>query len=598
MRDAIGKLSAPAAKKWGRRIFLLLYFAEAAAILGMLLWKSRYGFGDADESFYLATPLRFLRGDRMLLDEWHLSQFASFTMIPEMWVYLLLSPSTEGMILTFRIAFAVLWSAGSLFLYFRARSIHEFGARCASLFLQCYAPFGIMAFSYNSLGILYLVNSAVFLLCARRAKRLQFALSGVFFAGAVLCCPYLALVYLLYSLALLCAALRKKNPVIPTNGTEARVCWTYFTAGAALLAALFLAALLRGGSPRDLLASLSHALTDAEHNEFSVLGKTGDYFGRMGDSNAFFLPCAGAILLMIPVTLRWRRLSGLWLGMVCAAAAVYLRRFLQEYAYPNYLMFPATLIGLYVLAVTRRPLTRWVGGLWLVPGVLYSYCLNFSSNQYFYAVSSACSVSSVAAFLMMWLYAEELRDAARAEDGEGSGHPAARVFARRGGALALFAVLAFFAVQMRYEIPIRVQTVYWEPGLMEYEEQAEMDEGPEKGIIATAKKAKKYRRLYQDVRQLNHQRTLFLSEQIWMYLVNENENAAYSGWLWRVNSYAMNRLKEYYATRPGKEPEVIFLEKEFKKMLKYFDPEDFRIEKLESGNYLITPLSPGAGWDA
>jgi hypothetical protein len=65
-----------------------------------------------------------------------------------------------------------------------------------------------------------------------------------------------------------------------------------------------------------------------------------------------------------------------------------------------------------------------------------------------------------------------------------------------------------------------------------------------------------------------------------------------------VNSYAMNRLKEYYATRPGKEPEVIFLEKEFKKMLKYFDPADFRIEKLESGNYLITPLSPGAGWDA
>ena len=184
------------------RLLLALYYLEFAAIFALLMWKCRYGFADADENFFLSVPYRFVRGDRMLVQEWHLAQFGLFTLIPEMRLYLSIAGTTEGIFLAFRYLYTVMWCAGALFLYLRARKIHEYGARCASLFLECYAPFGIMAFSYNSLAILYLVNAAVFLLCARRLRKVQFTVSGFFFAGAVLCCPYLALVYLTYTVIL------------------------------------------------------------------------------------------------------------------------------------------------------------------------------------------------------------------------------------------------------------------------------------------------------------------------------------------------------------------------------------------------------------
>ena len=46
----------------------------------MLLYKCPYGYGTMDESFYLSVVHRLLQGDRLLVEEAHLSQFAFLTM--------------------------------------------------------------------------------------------------------------------------------------------------------------------------------------------------------------------------------------------------------------------------------------------------------------------------------------------------------------------------------------------------------------------------------------------------------------------------------------------------------------------------------------
>ena len=562
------------------RLLLALYYLEFAAIFALLMWKCRYGFADADENFFLSVPYRFVRGDRMLVQEWHLAQFGLFTLIPEMWLYLRIAGTTEGIFLAFRYLYTVMWCAGALFLYLRARKIHEYGARCASLFLECYAPFGIMAFSYNSLAILYLVNAAVFLLCAGRLRKVQFAVSGFFFAGAVLCCPYLALVYLIYTAVLAAARLRKKDPVITINQTKASVCWIWFTLGACVLAVIFLTWLFSGASVHEILEALPRVLSDAEHDNFSLADKTLEYFGRISGSNALFYPMLITVILATVLSLRRRR--AVWMALVCAAVTLYLRRFLQEYGYMNFMMFPVTFAGIYTAVVTKDSRIRCMARLWLIPGLLYTYCLHFSSNQFFYAISSAASVSSAAGMIMMWMYCDELREKDRQE---GSRRPLHLI--------AYAAVLICFVFQMRYEIPIRYQSVYWEPGLMKYEEQQYIDEGPEKGIIATVEKAERFGRIYGEVRGIDHRRLLVLSEQVWVYFVNDNENASYSGWLWRVNSYSMERLKEYYALRPEKKPEVVFVEAENREMLKYFDPEQYDTEELESGDCLVFSREAG-----
>ena len=575
----LNRIRTPKGRTWLKRVLLIAFFLEFAAMLAFLLWKCRYGFGNEDEAFSLTIPFRLVHGDRLLLHESHMSQFAGLTMVPEMWLYLKLAGTTDGIILAFRYIYTVLWSAGALFLYFRARSISDFGARCAALFVQCYAPFGMMNLSYNSLGILYLVNAILFLLCARRCQRLQFTVSGVFFSGAVLCCPYLALVYFAYSMALLAARLTGRRPRIAVSRADALECWKFFSLGVAVSAALVLLIVFWGTSPKMVLDSLRYALGDPDHAVFSPVQKSLAYFRSIAASNAYFWPMLVTVAVMTGLTLYQKR--AVWFAVVCAAAILYMRRFLQEEAYLNYLMFPLTFVGIYTLAVSKDRAIRQVGLLWLVPGILYTWCLNYSSNQHFYAISSAATVSSAASLLMMWLYCGELREVYRTrERKEWNGLYR----------IAYLAVLLTFAFQMRYEIPIRYQSVYWEAGLMKYEEQRELHEGPQKGLIVTVEYADQYARLYPDVKKIDHQKALLLSEECWVWLVNENEFATPSAWFARLTDEKWIRhVKDYYTLHPERKPEIIFLEGTYDHLLSEFDESHYQISRLASGNYLIIP---------
>lgn len=573
----LNRIRTPKGRTWLKRVLLIAFFLEFAAMLAFLLWKCRYGFGNDDEAFYLTIPLRLVQGDRLLLHETHLSQFASLTMVPAMWLYLKLVGTTEGIILAFRYIYTVLWSAGTLFLYFRARKISDFGARCAALFLQCYAPFGIMAFSYNSLGILYLLNAILFLLCASRYHRLQFAVSGIFFSGAVMCCPFLALVYFAYSIALLAARLRGKRPRIAVCQTDAVDCWKFFSLGIAVSAVLVLLLIFWGTSPKMVLEALNYAMGDPEHEVFAPMQKTLAYLHDIATSNAYFWPMLITVAVMTGLTLY--RKSAVWFAVVCAAAILYLRRFMQEGPYLNYLMFPLTFVGIYILAVTKDRTIRQVGWLWLVPGILYTWCLNSSSTEVFYAISSAASVSSAASLLMMWLYCGELKDVYRTrERKEWNGLYR----------IAYLAVLLAFTFQMRYEIPLRYQSVYWEPGLMTYDEPQELHEGPQKGLLVTYICEEKYHRLYPDVKKIDHQKALFLSEECWVWLVNENEFATPSAWFRLTDENWVRHVLDYYTLHPERKPEIIFLEGTYDHLLSEFDQSQYQINRLESGNYFIT----------
>jgi len=131
------------------------------------------------------------------------------------------------------------------------------------------------------------------------------------------------------------------------------------------------------------------------------------------------------------------------------------------------------------------------------------------------------------------------------------------------------AVLACFLFQMRYEVPMRWQTVFQEPGLMQYEDKMTVDRGSQKGIIATVRNAERYQELFHDLEGITHQPVLFLSGQTWMYLENGNQPATFSAWLGSINNgwdktvsdTTIKRLRSYYAARK-KLPTMILTEKD------------------------------------
>ena len=64
------------------------FIAGTVLLLFFSLWKSRYGLGIYDEAFYLTIPYRMCHGDKLFLNEWHVSQLSALLQYPLMKLYL------------------------------------------------------------------------------------------------------------------------------------------------------------------------------------------------------------------------------------------------------------------------------------------------------------------------------------------------------------------------------------------------------------------------------------------------------------------------------------------------------------------------------
>lgn len=85
-----------------KNLDILLFLLGMVPLSWMLLEKCRYGFTNIDESFYLTIPYRLCQGDRLLLNEWHLSQLSGWILRFPMAAFLRINGGTEGICLSFR----------------------------------------------------------------------------------------------------------------------------------------------------------------------------------------------------------------------------------------------------------------------------------------------------------------------------------------------------------------------------------------------------------------------------------------------------------------------------------------------------------------
>ncbi|MBR6961037.1 MAG: hypothetical protein IKH76_11225, partial [Clostridiales bacterium] len=70
-----------------KRTATIIFIPSFLIILGMLLWKCRYGF-PSDEALYLLVPMRFINGDIPLIHEWHPTQICYIWLQPVVALFL------------------------------------------------------------------------------------------------------------------------------------------------------------------------------------------------------------------------------------------------------------------------------------------------------------------------------------------------------------------------------------------------------------------------------------------------------------------------------------------------------------------------------
>lgn len=559
-------------------ILFLLLFALCSAFL---FWRCRYGFGSLDESFYLTVPYRLSMGDSLFKHEWHLSQMAGFFLTPFVSLYTKLFSGTDGIILAMRYLYTFIQCLVTLFLYLRLRKIHLFGALAASLCFMLYVPFGLIALSYNSMGIMFLSISCA-LLTDSRCNSLSLITAGGFFAAAVLCCPYLALVYFGYLFSFCVSALwhhlhTSSIDVSPYSSIKFKN-MLYFTLGISLMAVVFLSFVFSRTTLGDILRALPHILYDPQHPMVSIFEKMRVYVRSIvhhvhGCSYVY----AALILLSVLRMLDRRRSERGILYCTAQLTAVAVLMYLNyRGGHITFLMWSINLAPLFILPISRSKACRSLFSFFWLPGILYSFCLNLSSNQEYMAISSASTVSVIASVVILCIFVGELLTSASA--------PMVKI---------LPSILICFMIlfQLGTQIHFRYSHVFWDNDISLQTNLIE--DSIDKGLYVSDEKYQIYYTELERLRVLEDypiEKILYITHNTWYHLLRNYEMCTYSAWSISTPEHVTAQHRAYLQLNPEKKPDVVYADVYYIDIAKALNEDlDYSFVPLESGCLLVRP---------
>jgi len=522
-------------------VLSLVWLVLFGAALGFVLWKCPYGFGGSDEGFYLTVAHRLSLGDSLFVDEWHLSQLSSFFLLPFVKLFRAINGSNEGIILASRYLYVLMHATVSALVYLRLK---KFGvmAAMASLLYLIYTPFDMMTLSYNTIALDMLMLTGLIIAPAEQGKRLPWVLGGVTFACAVVCCPYLAVAYLLFAVAV--PVLKKHSGFdVFTKGN-----FLYFTAGILIPFALFIVFFLKNTRLSMLLGSLPGLMSDPEHPSYSLWFMAKHYVYCIVTSHRLMLLVLGLYAVHFALMLldkKRREHTGFHLIFALSCTVLCMILFILKLTeeYYNATAFPLVFVGFssYIL-LSKKPVKIFVWVFLL--GIVYSACVSSTSNMGFDVISMAFSVVNVASLVFVGLLMAEQRE-----------HPRNKNRWLCVGMTVLL-LLAMTVVS-------KAEHCFWDASPRHMDSR--ISDGPAKGIITSAGLEESYRLIYEDMQHYRTQekdQLLVMSQIPWCYLIADDyPYGTFSAWLSGLDSSTVERLELYYSVNPEKIPEYIYIVK-------------------------------------
>lgn len=169
-----------------------IYIIMISISFGMLI-RIHYSFGVNDEPNYLALTHRLYCGDKLIIDEYHPTQFFAVILLPFYYIYKSIIPSGDGIILTFRFLFEIIIIATSFYcLKSLQKEYNSFISGVCSIALLIYSRRNTEGMSYYNLFVIFCILSYLILLNNYKHKRISFILCGITISLAVLCNPFFA----------------------------------------------------------------------------------------------------------------------------------------------------------------------------------------------------------------------------------------------------------------------------------------------------------------------------------------------------------------------------------------------------------------------
>ena len=515
----------------------------AAAILLILLlnvWKAHYGFPARDETFVISLAHRFWQGDLPVIQEWNNSQFSAILMLPFFSMIVKGKGSTEGIVLAFRFLYVILNCCTAVFLYLKTR---KYGlASIASVSIFFLFTFGqSMVPNYNTLGLMCVIVYSLLLLEPGKHLWIFCFLAGVFYAASVLCTPYLAFLYFFGSLILLISVVRHSEKHL-----YGRKAWLPFTLGAVLLALIYIAYFLRGGSVSDLIRYMLLPLQSDSTHEYTGLGPIINMLALcktlwLGSRiSAVILPLYFILFLVVLKKRRTaaRRDRSLWFLLNFIFTLLLMIGYGAE-AGGDYSMIALAPIGFYTILIDPDgdPVLK---KLWS-SGALYIVMINLSSDTIIGASNHASTVCAVASVLLVSDYLSHVDLRFRFSPN--------------------FLIAGLCLLMICFEVRDKLTVIFRDAAPSEL--NVEITEGPVKGILTTSEKKAEYEHQLARIQELNlddGKKVLFFTDQSWMYLSLQNSRyGVYSTWMKPEKEEYLTMLRQYYEEFPEQIPDAAYM---------------------------------------
>lgn len=553
--------------------FLVLIFA---AIL-FSIWKCKFGFGSFDEPFYLTIPHRLTLGDALLKHEWNLSQLSGFLLYPFVWLYTTITGGTTGIILAARYAYVFVHLIVSVVIYLRLQK-YGYSAVIASVLYFLFTPFNIMALSYNSMGLDLITLTGVLLATANPDKKLSFIFSGICFAGAVLCQPYIMIAYALFILCVLiniaCKKLKLNN--IFTGYYFSLKTFLYFTLGAGILAVLFFAFLLPRTSIADIFNNLPYMLNDPQHPHIPLSTRLSYYFSTLWNCAEMFnisLIAFGVILLIMLVDRKRLNHRGVYLALTSVTVLFAYYTFFTTLTTRNYntIMIPMLYLGIASYILTKNKNKALMSCLFML-SVVFSFACCIASNQYIYIISCALVAANVASIIFI---GNVIKEMITEKEDDSEKHILLFSYEKKktnksyfissrklAGIIGSGIMVVTILSQGFMQVIVKSNHVFWDqsPSAL----TVTIEGGPADGIATTEYNATRYKNTLNDIQlflaNYSDKNILFLTEATWTYLATHNlDYGTYSAWIVGGTDIAVSRLTQYYALNPDKIPTYVYI---------------------------------------
>ena len=564
-------------------VIWLLSFGIALTII-LLLCK--YGFASTDESFYLAVPYRLMQGDALIKEEWNIAHLSSLLIYPLLKLYSLIAGTTEGILLSFRYIYTLLHAAVAVFIFLSLRKTN-WGAVFASLIYLVFTPFGIKALSYNSMGIAMTAISCIILYNYKNEGKNYYSLiiSGACFAVAVLCCPYLIIPFLIFCFAYIISLLIKKMGIPVKKNILLRDVLA-FTVGAGVVAVFICIFIFSRCSLSDVIKSVPHILDDPSHPPKNSFWEIIFYYlQNIVHSSRYGKPifiCCTILFAVIIFDKNKSKRYLLYFSFALILTVAYLASLMLEDIKINFLMFALNILGFFCFCCMPKDNIREFVFLWL-PGMIYGFFLNISSNNGFYAISEAALISSLGSILIIVSFLQNLSKEQL---------PKPTIIICKAVIVCLFTAFLTIETITRCTVFYRDETI----NEMKYVVAC----GSQKGIHTTESKKEEYEALFEDtnsVRYSDAESVLYYVYAPWLYLDDEKNNSGPSTWfkLEFDSDASINKtLIDYYNINPKKIPDIVYTLKDdwldAENFLRYFDGiGEYKLSETKQG-YVLTKV--------